>query len=136
MEILHQDYYNSNSIETIKVIRDWKLGFSLGNVVKYISRLGKKDKKKIIEDLNKAINYLNFAIEEFSENQEKSSQYEYIRKYDPKQLKESWDLSENTYKAIDYIYSFSSPFSNDAHKMRCLFEAREFLEKEKEKLSI
>lgn len=44
--------------------RRWaqKLGFRLGNAIKYISRAGKKDKTKIIEDLEKARVYLSREI--------------------------------------------------------------------------
>jgi hypothetical protein len=45
------------------VIRAWQLGFSLGNVVKYIARAGKKDPAKHVEDLKKAAWYLNEEIE-------------------------------------------------------------------------
>lgn len=47
-----------NPYEAIKVIEAWNLGFNLGNVVKYISRAGKKDSSKDIEDLEKALWYL------------------------------------------------------------------------------
>lgn len=46
----------------IKVIRAWGLSFSLGNTVKYISRAGRKDPAKIIEDLKKARWYLDEEI--------------------------------------------------------------------------
>lgn len=52
-----------NLYEAIKVIDAWNLGFSLGNTVKYISRAGKKDKSKEIEDLKKALWYLQHHIE-------------------------------------------------------------------------
>ena len=45
------------------VIRAWKLGFCLGNCVKYVSRAGKKDPLTEIEDLRKAAWYLNEEIE-------------------------------------------------------------------------
>ena len=49
----HPKHYGGDNIyETIKVIEAWDLGFHLGNVVKYISRAGKKE--SIIEDLKKA----------------------------------------------------------------------------------
>ncbi len=48
--------------ETIKVIEAWELGFNLGNTVKYISRAGKKDVSKTIEDLEKARWYLDREI--------------------------------------------------------------------------
>ena len=47
--INHPDHYGGdNTYEAIKVIEAWNLDkcFYLGNVVKYISRAGKKDKSK------------------------------------------------------------------------------------------
>lgn len=49
--------------EAIKVIEAWNLDFSLGNAVKYISRAGKKNPDKLVEDLEKARWYLDRAIE-------------------------------------------------------------------------
>lgn len=49
--------------EAIKVIEAWELGFNLGNAVKYISRAGKKDPAKRVEDLMKARTYIDFEIE-------------------------------------------------------------------------
>ena len=61
----HPDHYGGDSTyETINVIEAWNLDFCLGNAVKYISRAGKKDKSKTIEDLQKAIWYLNRKIEQ------------------------------------------------------------------------
>jgi len=51
-----------NLYEAIKVIEAWGLCFCLGNTVKYISRAGKKDPKKLIEDLEKAAWYLQRKI--------------------------------------------------------------------------
>jgi len=51
-----------NTYEAIKVIEAWNLNFHLGNVVKYISRAGKKDKTKLNEDLEKAKWYLDRFI--------------------------------------------------------------------------
>ena len=61
----HPDHYGGedNIYEAIKVIEAWNLGFCLGNAVKYVSRAGKKDPKKEIEDLKKAAWYLNRQIE-------------------------------------------------------------------------
>jgi hypothetical protein len=52
-----------NPYEAIKVIEAWKLDFHLGNTVKYISRAGKKNPEKELEDLNKAAWYLQRRIE-------------------------------------------------------------------------
>lgn len=56
-------HYNSGAIEVIEAIEDWKLGFNRGNSIKYISRAGKKDPTKEIEDLEKAKWYINREIE-------------------------------------------------------------------------
>ena len=57
--INHPHYYNDGKIEVIDFIEDKKLGFHLGNAVKYIARAGKKYKDKEAEDIKKAIWYLN-----------------------------------------------------------------------------
>ena len=59
----HPSYYGSDTTyETIKVIEAWQLDFCLGNAVKYISRAGKKDPNKEIEDLQKAVWYIQRRI--------------------------------------------------------------------------
>jgi hypothetical protein len=57
----------NNPYEAIKIITALDLGFCLGNTVKYISRAGKKDPKKYIEDLEKAQWYLNEKINQLKE---------------------------------------------------------------------
>lgn len=59
----HPSHYGGDTVyETIKVIDAWRLNFNLGNAVKYISRAGKKDKSKTLEDLKKARWYLDREI--------------------------------------------------------------------------
>lgn len=60
-------HYTDGKIEVIEFIEDKKLGFCLGNAVKYISRAGKKDPTKEIEDLNKAKWYIERRIKELEE---------------------------------------------------------------------
>ena len=60
----HPAHYTDGNIEVIDYIEDKKLGFCLGNAIKYISRAGKKDRSKEIEDLEKAIWYINRRISE------------------------------------------------------------------------
>jgi len=64
----HPQHYGgeNNPYEVIKVIDAWGLGFCLGNTVKYISRAGKKDTKKELEDLKKALWYLQHHINKIS----------------------------------------------------------------------
>lgn len=67
MKNLKQDFVNSpnhyqgNKFEVIDIIEDYNLGFNLGNSVKYILRSDKKENR--IQDLKKAIWYLNREIE-------------------------------------------------------------------------
>ena len=53
----------TNIYEAIKVIEAWGLDFHLGNTVKYISRAGKKDTNKELQDLKKALWYLQRKID-------------------------------------------------------------------------
>lgn len=63
-QVEHPNHYGGDTTyEAIKVIENWSLGFCLGNTIKYISRAGKKDKAKELEDLQKASWYLNRHIE-------------------------------------------------------------------------
>ena len=53
-------HYIQNGIETIDAIEAWGLNYRLGNVVKYVSRAGKKG--DALTDLKKAAWYLNREI--------------------------------------------------------------------------
>lgn len=57
-------YIEGRKYEPIDVIQDWKLDFCLGNALKYISRAGRKDKEKTVEDIKKARWYLERFIAE------------------------------------------------------------------------
>lgn len=64
-EVNHPSHYGGadNIYETIKVIEAWNLNFNVGNAVKYLSRAGKKDPSKLVEDLEKAKFYLQREID-------------------------------------------------------------------------
>lgn len=64
----HPEHYGGekNPYEAIKVIEAWELDFCLGNTVKYISRAGKKDAAKELEDLRKAKWYLDRRIQQLT----------------------------------------------------------------------
>ena len=66
----HPNHYGgeSNQYEAIKVIEAWDLDFHLGNTVKYISRAGKKDADKELQDLKKALWYLQRKIDNLEKN--------------------------------------------------------------------
>ena len=61
--INHPSHYaEGRKYEPIDVIEDWELGFCLGNAIKYISRAGRKNPDAYIEDLKKAIWYIEREI--------------------------------------------------------------------------
>ena len=64
----HPSHYTQGKIECIDFIMDKKLNFCRGNAVKYIIRAGLKDPTKEVEDLKKAIFYLNAEIREIESN--------------------------------------------------------------------
>ena len=65
----HPDHYLKDSgHEVIDVINSWKLNFELGNAIKYIARVGKKDSGKMMEDLEKAKWYIQHQINELKNN--------------------------------------------------------------------
>lgn len=66
--INHPKHYNSGKIETYDYIEDQGLNYAMGNVIKYVSRAGKKRAPgksldtSAIEDLKKARWYLDKEI--------------------------------------------------------------------------
>ena len=56
----HPEHYKDGGIETIDYIEAKELNYHLGNVVKYVSRAGKKGSK--LQDLQKAQWYLTREI--------------------------------------------------------------------------
>jgi hypothetical protein len=65
-------HYEGNGIMPWDVIQAWSLDYWLGNVVKYICRAGKKDIAPRLDDLKKARNFINKAIE-LEEQRERDS---------------------------------------------------------------
>jgi hypothetical protein len=70
-------HYTSGGIEAIDYIKaklgqDGCIAYCLGNVIKYVSRAGKKDIQAELEDLKKAQWYLTKAI---SLNEEEQNDY-------------------------------------------------------------
>ena len=63
----HPDHYGGeeNAYEVVKVAEAWGLDHDayLFNVVKYVARAGKKDPSKELQDLKKALWYLDRKIQ-------------------------------------------------------------------------
>jgi len=62
--VRHPAHYTTGKIECIDFITDKKLNFCRGNAIKYIVRAGLKDPSKEVEDLEKAVFYLEREIED------------------------------------------------------------------------
>lgn len=56
-------HYRSGGVESIDVIEAFALNFNRGNVIKYTLRAGRKDPAREIEDLRKAIFYLEREVQ-------------------------------------------------------------------------
>lgn len=65
-------YTEGRNYEPKDVIRDWGLNFNLGSAVKYLARAGRKD--DIVQDLEKAREYIAFEIEAIQRNRKKAQQ--------------------------------------------------------------
>ena len=68
----HPDHYGGkdNVYEVVKVCEAWGLDKDayIFNVVKYVARAGKKDSDKELQDMKKALWYLNRKIERLESN--------------------------------------------------------------------
>jgi hypothetical protein len=62
---INPPHYRDGKIEVIDYIEDKGFGYNLGNVIKYVSRAGKKS-DKIVEDLEKAKWYLERELKKHS----------------------------------------------------------------------
>lgn len=89
-------YYNRGKIEVWEFIEDQNLDYHTGNAVKYIARAGFKDPSKEVEDLQKAIAFLERKIKVLSEKHEEESD----KKFDEMLPKPCLDYLEWRYEKI------------------------------------
>ena len=64
-QVNHPKHYQGKRFEVIDIIEDYNLDFCLGNAIKYILRSGKKSPDTEVQDLRKAIWYLNRIISKY-----------------------------------------------------------------------
>ena len=64
----YDEHYKNLTPQPIEVIENWKLDFHLANVLKYISRAGKKEGESELKDLEKAKVYLDRKILKLKDN--------------------------------------------------------------------
>ena len=75
----HPSHYTDGRIEVIDFIEDKRLNYHRGNAVKYICRAGKKDPAKEVEDLQKAIWYINREIQRLTSQKQRDARAEELR---------------------------------------------------------
>lgn len=63
-------YDNGKGYDLIDVAKDFDLNFNMGNVLKYICRAGKKYDNSELQDLKKAMDYLQREIDYLIEERE------------------------------------------------------------------
>jgi len=100
-QVNHPAHYGGadNPYEAIKVIESWRLGFCLGNAVKYLSRAGKKDRTKFIEDMEKAVWYIARELAK-APIQHHASLMGFATDYTPLRVAASWDIGVNLAAAV------------------------------------
>lgn len=75
----HPSHYTDGNIEVIDFIEDKKLNYHRGNALKYLCRAGKKDPAKEVEDLQKAIWYINREIQRLEAQKQRDVRAEELR---------------------------------------------------------
>ena len=91
----HPSHYTDGEIEVITYIDDKNFNYCRGNAIKYISRAGKKNPEKEIEDLKKAEWYIHHEIERLQKVKEQKIKDQKIKDQKikeeaSKRAKESW----------------------------------------------
>lgn len=72
----HPSHYTKGKIEVADFIADQKLNFDRGNAVKYVCRAGFKNPSEEIQDLEKAVWYINHEIKTLKEKAENADEKE------------------------------------------------------------
>lgn len=78
-DVNHPSWYADGKIEVIDFIEDRKFGYCLGNACKYIARAGRKDPEKEVQDLKKAVWYINRRIQEIENQKAEAAETEETR---------------------------------------------------------
>ena len=73
--VIKPNHYKSGNMDVIAFCQHHDLPFDVGNIIKYVTRAGKKAGNSELQDLNKAMEYLKRRIA-FVEKQEKDDYHE------------------------------------------------------------
>ena len=74
MDAIDPPHYRvGDTYETIKVINAWGATYCVGSAIKYLSRLNRKEGAPVVQDLRKAIRFLEFEVERLEKNETQSN---------------------------------------------------------------
>lgn len=62
-DVIKPSHYKAGEFDVIAFCQKHDLSFDVGNVIKYVTRAGKKKDNSELQDLNKAMEYLKRRIE-------------------------------------------------------------------------
>lgn len=62
-DVIKPNHYKAGDFDVIAFCQKHNLSFDVGNVIKYVTRAGKKKDNSELQDLNKAMEYLKRRIE-------------------------------------------------------------------------
>ena len=129
-------YTEERAYEPKDVIAKYELDFFMGNVVKYISRAGRKDGVSRIEDLEKARQYAIFELNRLNEiDRELFAGYDSVEEEAAK-ICADWELSEfleEAFKPILVDYAHSYKVSENIRKQSAVKKVVKWIGKEIEK---
>lgn len=99
---VYRPQHYAYSIEVLDAIESWGLGFHAGNAVKYIARAKRKGNE--IEDLKKAVFYLERLIDRLIEGKEPKAYHapKLVRLTFAEALKDA-EAASNTHSAIESL---------------------------------
>ena len=61
-KVIKPNHYKAGEFDVIKFCQIHNIGFELGNVIKYVTRAGRKENNSELQDLLKAREFLNRRI--------------------------------------------------------------------------
>lgn len=124
-------YAAGRKFEPKDVIMKYGLNFNMGNVIKYISRAGRKEGSSYLEDLKKARQYATFELERLDQ----STIYDELNAADNevKEIQADWKINPYLCHALEealYSYSIRQRFSAYISKKGAVRECIDWLDAE------
>lgn len=108
-QINHPPHYNHGAIEPISVIEDWRLGFRLGNCIKYIARADHKGTP--VQDLKKALWYLTREKDTSGDQKAGGFMRRPMPGYQAQDVIADWKLNERLAQVVTILSPWSGHHS-------------------------